>query len=97
MKAAFLILCLSLLVGCAMPATRVQTVDDRPSISVHGAPRGAMLYVDGLPMGPADQYRGVEVLRLEPGIHEVQLVLDSVVIFTQRIFLGSAHKDINVH
>jgi hypothetical protein len=97
MKAAFLIMCLSLLVGCAMPATRVQTIDDRPSISVHGAPRGALLYVDGLPMGPADQYRSVEVLRLEPGTHEIQVVKDGTVIFAQRIFLGSAHKDINVH
>jgi hypothetical protein len=97
MKAASLIMCLLLLVGCAMPTTRVQTVDDRPSISVHGAPRGAVLIVDGLSMGRADQYDGApQILRLESGTHEIQIVKDDTVVFAERIFLGSAHKKINV-
>jgi hypothetical protein len=97
MKAAFLTLCILLLVGCAMPTTRVQTVDDRPSISVHGAPRGAVLFVDGLSMGAANQYDGApNILRLEPGTHEILIAKDGAVVFTERIFLGSAHKKINV-
>ncbi len=97
MKTAFLLLFLTLLAGCSMPTTKVQTADERPSISVQGAPRGAILFVDGLAMGRADQYAGApEILRLEPGIHEIRLVQNGAVIFAQRIFLDSAHKTISV-
>jgi len=97
MKAAAFIMCFLFLVGCSMPTTSVQTVDDRPSISVHGAPRGAVLFVDGLSMGPADYYDGdPHILRLESGTHEIRIVKDGAVVFSERIFLGSAHRKINV-
>jgi len=56
--------------GCSMPATSVRTVDDRPTLIFKGAPDGAVLFVDGLNLGPANQYNGApKALIVEPGTH----------------------------
>jgi len=59
-KSTYLICLLTALVfsGCAMPTTSVRTVDDRPTLAIKGAPEGAILFVDGLNMGLANQYSG---------------------------------------
>ncbi len=75
--------------GCAEPRTHTRVVDGRPKILVKDAPKGAVLYVDGVSMGQADTYQGDPgVLLLEPGTHLVEIKAAERLLFSQRIFLG---------
>lgn len=56
-----------LIAGCAHPIERVRTVDDRPGLSVVGAPPGAILYVDGVEIGPAADFDGKPEMVPGPG------------------------------
>lgn len=81
-----------------MPATTVRTVDDRPTLAFKGAPAGATLYIDGLNMGPVDQYDGVNmVLTVEPGTHTVRVTVNNAAIYEQRVFVESSLKTITIH
>jgi uncharacterized lipoprotein YajG len=95
------ILALSLtLAACNIhnPATTVRTLDERPSLSLSGAPAEAVLFVDGLDMGPAKAYDGrPQVLRLEPGTHLIEVKSAGVTIFKQTVFIESGLKEIKVH
>jgi hypothetical protein len=86
------------LCSCAMPNTAVRAVDDRPSIAIKGAPPDAILLVDGLPMGVANQYDGEpRTLTVEAGSHTVSVAIGNQVIFEQRVFVESSLKTITVH
>jgi hypothetical protein len=86
------------LCSCAMPNTAVRTVDDRPTIAIKGAPPDALLFVDGLPMGVANQYDGEpKTLTVEPGSHTVRVTFANQVIYEQRVFVESSLKTITVH
>lgn len=75
--------------GCAQPRTSTQAVDGRPKILVKDAPKGAVLYVDGVSMGQTDAYQGdPSVLLLEPGTHLVEVKAADRLLFSQRIFFG---------
>jgi hypothetical protein len=96
-RSIFLTLCLLLLVGCSKPVVEDQTVDGRPGISIHGAHRRAMVYVDGLYRGRAREYgKNGKVLLLEPGIHYLEIVHRGSIIFTQQFFLDRDPRDIYV-
>jgi len=83
--------------GCSMPATSVRTVDDRPTLIFKGAPDGAVLFVDGLNLGPANQYNGApKALIVEPGTHNVRITVNDVVVYEQRVFVESSLKTITV-
>jgi len=85
------------LCSCTMPTTTVRTVDDRPTLAFKGAPEGALLYIDGLSMGPAGQYDGeTKVLTVEPGTHTVRVMVNNVAIYEQRVFVESSLKTITI-
>ncbi len=82
---------------CTMPTTTVRTVDDRPTLAFKGAPEGALLYIDGLNMGPAGQYDGeTKVLTIEPGTHTVRITVNNEAIYEQRVFVESSLKTITI-
>jgi hypothetical protein len=87
------------LAACAGPTTTVKTVDTRPALAIQGAAGGLTLYVDGARVGDPGAYDGnPNVLRVEPGTHEVEL-RDGAggVVFRQRVFVESELKTIKVH
>jgi len=80
-----------------MPKTSVRTVDDRPTLAFKGAPENAVLFVDGLNMGNANQYNAdPKTLSIEPGTHLVRVIVNQDVIFEQRVFVESALKTITI-
>lgn len=80
---------LFLLEGCVYPNRQVQILDDRPSLSVVDAPQNAILYVDGLEIGPANNFNGnPNILRLEPGTHHVEIRQGKDVIHSLDVFLA---------
>jgi len=99
MKLRFLVLIAILLSACAMPSTAVRTTDTRPGLSFTGAPAGATVYVDGLLVGPAEEYDGKPgVLTVEPGTHQVAVKApDGSVLLERKVYLESEIKTITVH
>lgn len=87
------------LAACVGPATTVRTVDTRPAIAISGAPGGTVLYVDGNAIGDPASYDGrPNVLRVEPGTHDVEIRDRSgAVLFSQRVFVESELKTVVVH
>ena len=84
--------------GCAMPSTVVRTPDSRPSLSIVGAPPGAVLLVDGKNSGPALAYEPPHVLMVEPGTHQIDIADGSGrILFSQKVFVESETKTIQVH
>jgi hypothetical protein len=95
MKTLYIAIILTIVAGCAMPVTTVKTVDSRPSISITGAHQDAILYIDGISMGPAVQYNGQpNVLIIEPGTHKIEIKNNNAVIYQQTIFVESELKNI---
>ena len=94
MKIIKLLFCTMLLAGCAMPVTTVRSVDTRPSISVSRGNEQADLYVDGIKMGRAAEFKEPNQLKLEAGTHRVSIVEAGKIIFEQTIFIESEHKTI---
>jgi hypothetical protein len=85
--------------GCVGPTTTVRTVDTRPALAFAGAPSGTVLYVDGLAVGDPSSYDAQpNVLRVEPGTHEVDIRDGSGrSLFRQRVFVESELKTVQVH
>ena len=77
--------------GCQLPRTVVQTVDGRSKVLIKDAPKGAILYVDGISMGQADTYNGdPTILLVEPGTHLVEVKTGDRLLVSQRVFFGGA-------
>ncbi len=95
----FLLLSLGLISGCTYPKTEVKTVEERPTLAIQGAPENAVLYVDGLSMGPAAQYDGRgQVLLLEVGTHLIEIKQGSSLLYSEKAFLGAgATKTITIN
>lgn len=94
----FSLLALVFTLCSCMPTTTVRTVDDRPTLAFKGAPAGAILYIDGLNMGPVAQYDGESmVLTVEPGTHTVKVTVNNTAIYEQRVFVESSLKTITIH
>lgn len=91
--ALFIVAAALLLGGCRYPEpAKVEQKDARPALGISGAPEGALLFVDGLEMGPVSRYDGTDgVLLVESGKHvlEVRSAAGDV-LFRQEIFLGSS-------
>jgi hypothetical protein len=86
------------MIGCVYPNRQVQTVDDRPGLVIVGAPPNAVLYIDGLEIGPAQKYNGKpEVLLVNPGTHSVQIRQGSNILRSLDVFLGEGtHREITL-
>jgi hypothetical protein len=90
----------ALLGGCSMPQTVVRTPESRPSLAVEGAPPGAILVVDGQPVGEARDYDARPlVLWVEPGTHAVEVrdPASGAVLHQQTVFVESELKTVKVH
>jgi len=100
MRKTFILVLLAVtcaLCSCSMPNTSVRTVDDRPTLAFKGAPENAVLFVDGLNMGAANQYNAdPKILAIEPGTHLIRVIVNQDVIFEQRVFVESALKTITI-
>ena len=86
--------------GCRYPDSQVRTVDERPQISVQDAPRGSILYLDGLQIGPAQNYSPkTGTLILEAGTHQIIVRADSgSILFNETIYLGGGElKVLKIH
>lgn len=85
--------------ACSAPSTTVRSIDTRPAIAVLDAAPNAVLVVDGRFIGPAANYGGnPNVLRLEPGTHEVEIRdVSGNTVYRQTIFVESEIKTIRVH
>jgi hypothetical protein len=64
---------------------------------VTGAPRGAILVVDGIEVGPANDYSKIRTLSVLPGRHVVEVRGPGDAIHREEIFVdGGAVKTIHV-
>ena len=99
MRKPFAISLMILLAACSMPSTVVKTPDTRPSLAFEGAPEGAVLFLDGVRTGLANQYDGQpNILRVEPGTHFVTIRgADGSVLLEQKVYVESELKTIKVH
>jgi hypothetical protein len=80
---------LILVSACSGPISAVRVPDNRPAIAIQGAAADAILYVDGLSMGAAQQFDGrTQVLVLEPGPHKVEVISRGKRLLSEQIFLG---------
>lgn len=93
------LLLLLLAAGCLAPTTAVRTTDTRPALLIEGAPRGAVLFVDGNDVGDAASWAGrPDVLRVEAGTHQLEVRNASgAVLFRQRVFVADGTKTIQVN
>lgn len=90
MRYSVLLILIMFIIACAHPAKRVQTLDDRPMLSIKGTSDTATVFVDGLNMGTASIFSGNKnALRLEPGTHLVEIRDGSQTYFKENLYLGS--------
>lgn len=79
--------------SCAVkyPETRTDTVDERPQLVVANAGEGAVLIVDGVTIGPAQNFDGKPgALRLPEGTHVVEIQQNGVSVLKETVFLTDA-------
>ncbi len=77
------------LTACTYPVSQTKVVDDRPAITISGAPAGSQLVVDGLAMGPADSFASTrQVLKLPSGTHVVRIEQQGRVLHEEKVYLG---------
>lgn len=89
----FLIATTCLLQSCTYPeAAKIEQKDSRPAIGITGAPKGALLFVDGLEMGAANRFDGkAGVLKVESGKHLVEVrAAGGKILFSTEVFLGDS-------
>ena len=80
--------------ACSLPQTTVQTGSVHPSLMVQGAPTDAVLYVDGIRAGFANQFNGnPTVLSVLEGVHEVEVRQSDTILYHTKIMVsdGETH------
>lgn len=90
-RAMLMLLAFSGLAACDIryPNTGVVIADERPTIAFSSAPKGSQVFIDGVAMGPADEFDGQnKVLLVEPGTHVVEVRRKGGVLLSERVFLG---------
>jgi hypothetical protein len=93
-KLIFVATLLLALSGCALPQTTVRAGSTQPSLAVKGAPAGAVLFVDGLAMGAAQQFDGnPKVLAVLEGAHQVEIRQGTSVVYSEKVYVtaGETH------
>jgi hypothetical protein len=90
LKASIAVLLALALSACALPQTTVRTGALQPGLIVQGAPSGAVLYVDGLSMGYAQQFDGnPKVLAVLEGVHTLEIHQGTTVIFHDKALFSN--------
>lgn len=77
------------LLGCAYPESSTRAVEDSPSLQIHGAPKDALLMVDGILVGPARDYSEEKTVKVLPGRHVVELSRNGQVMARREIFVDA--------
>jgi hypothetical protein len=84
------VLILALCSACSYPGGKVVRGDTRPSIAVNGAPATAVLEVDGIVHGNAEEFNGdPKVLLIESGTHTVRVLDGDEVLLSQDIYVSN--------
>lgn len=82
-----------LLSACALPDTTVKTGSPRPTLAIKGAPVNSILVVDGLVMGPAENFNGApNVLILEEGLHQVVIKQDGITVHAEKAVISNGES-----
>ena len=86
------------LAACSYPETRVETIDARPTIAIANAAAGTMLVVNGVVIGPAQDFDGnPKTLRLGKGTHLVEIRSNGAVVYSETVFLADdTHRTVTV-
>lgn len=89
MKKILTLACLVFLSACSYPQTKTTTVNDPPTFVFIGAPDQANLYVNGLLIGPADNYNGKPNSLIVPrGTHLVEIKQAGRILFSEKAFIS---------
>lgn len=81
------------LTACALPTTQVNAGTARPTLTVLGAPAGAVLFIDGLQIGAAANYNGKpNTLLIEEGVHRVELRQGATVLMARQILASGGEN-----
>jgi len=84
------VLILAVCSACSYPQGKVVRGDERPSIAVEGAPETAVLEVDGIVHGNAEDFNGdPKVLLIESGTHTVRVLDGDEVLLSQEVYVSS--------
>ena len=79
--------------ACSMPYSSTRTVNDNPALVIANAPAGALLFVDGISVGPAIAYSGENALSILPGQHVIEVRDGQRLLLREEIYLsGNATK-----
>ena len=79
-----------LLTACAYPSTTVRTLEEKPQLAFANASPTAMLFINGVLVGPAADYDGKKsTLQVGTGTHTVEVRENDRVIYSEKIYLGS--------
>jgi uncharacterized protein YraI len=90
MKILNALVVIAILSGCSLPQTTVRSGSSQPGLIVSGAPSGSTLFVDGLAIGPANQFDGnPKVLNVLEGVHKVEVRSGPTVIYSEKTFVSN--------
>ena len=90
MKSIIAIAFAGILCACALPNTNVRVGSIRPALAVKGAPDSSVLYVDGLSVGTAAQFDGLnKVINLEEGAHRIEVRVGERVLYKGTIYISN--------
>lgn len=79
-----------LLTACAYPTTSVRTLEEKPRLAFANASPTAMLFINGILIGPAADYDGKKnTLQVGTGTHTVEVRENDRVVLSEKIYLGS--------
>ncbi|HXS40071.1 MAG TPA: hypothetical protein VN766_07810 [Stellaceae bacterium] len=75
--------------ACSRPHVAVSTVNDNPHLQFTNASSTAVLILDGVTIGPASVYDGVnKTLVVKRGTHQVEVRDRNRVLFSQPVYFG---------
>jgi PBP1b-binding outer membrane lipoprotein LpoB len=78
-----------IMMGCANPNTTVRTIENKPQLAIANASPSSMLFIDGVPIGPAAAYDGTKnTLQIDRGTYRVEVQDQGRMVFNQTIYLG---------
>ena len=84
-------------IACSYPEKRTYTPDSRPRLAILGAPADAVLYIDGLKIGPAKDYDGKpNALAVLSGQHLIEVKQSGHSILERRAYFSDELKEIRI-
>lgn len=94
----FVLIALAWLSACSGFASKKTHPPDPTELIVTGAPKGSIVYVDGLQAGqPMEQSDHPQILDVSAGAHKVEVHLDDTVVYREDTYLGPGeHRVVRV-